>query len=166
MLDSWDSLVRRYRHKGILVDSNPLIGLLVGRFNPAHLHNCRATKGFTEEDYELLERVVARFDQVVTTPHILTEVSNLGGKLPEGLVTDFRVVFREVIKNLSEQPLAAKVIAQDSHFLRFGLTDTSITLIAPGSYLVLTGELDLYGLLLKRKVDVINFNHLRVFGWT
>jgi hypothetical protein len=124
--------------------------------------NCRATKAFTEEDYELLREFVIQFEFVVTTPHILTEVSNLAGRLPESLHAQFRGVFRLVIeKSLRERTLAATTIARDDRFLRFGITDTAITHLAPGRFLVLTDELALYGLLQSRRVDSINFNHLR-----
>lgn len=75
------SLVQKYRRKGILVDANLLVVLLVGKLGPEHLKNCRATKSnsFTPDDYSLLVQGVAKFDKLVTTPHILTEVSNLAG---------------------------------------------------------------------------------------
>jgi len=162
-------LVQKYRHKGILVDANLLVVLLVGKLGSAHLKNCRATKskGFTPEDFSLLEQGVAKFDTLVTTPHILTEVSNLAGGLPEPLLGEFRAKFREeVVERFSEQTRAAKEIAQDGHFLRFGLTDTAISMIAPGRYLVLSDDLPLCGVLRQRKVDVINFNHVRFLAWT
>ena len=160
------SLVQKYRRKGILIDANLLVVLLVGQLGPAHLKNCRATKSFTPDDFSLLQRFVVQFDTLVTTPHILTEVSNLAGTLPEGLLGKFRAMFREVVKRLSERPLPAREIAWAAPFLRFGLTDTAITMIAPRRYLVLTVDLPLCGLLHRRNVAVINFNHIRTFGWT
>jgi rRNA-processing protein FCF1 len=160
------SLVQKYRRKGILIDANLLIVLLVGKLGPAHLINCRATKSFTPDDFSLLERFVMQFNTLVTTPHILTEVSNLAERLPEGLLDRFRTMFREVIKSLSEQPRPAMEIAWDAAFLRFGLTDTAIAMVVPRRYLVLTADLPLCGLLQRRKIDVINFNHIRTLGWT
>jgi hypothetical protein len=61
--------------------------------------------------------------------------------------------------------MSAQSIVDDAEFPKFGLTDTAIRMIAPGKYLVLTDELPLYQLLSKRKVDVINFNHIRPLGW-
>ncbi len=118
-------LVQKYRRKGILVDANLLVVLLVGKLGPAHLKNCRATKAnsFTPGDYSLLVQGVTKFDTLVTTPHILTEVSNLAGSLPEPLLGEFRALFRIVVKSMSEQACPAKEIAWDAQFLRFGLTD-------------------------------------------
>jgi hypothetical protein len=160
------SLVQKYRHKGILVDANLLVVLLVGKLDPAHLKNCRATKSFTPDDFSLLRRIVEQFETLVTTPHILAEVSSLAGKLPQPLLEEFRLLFRRIVKGLSEQSRPATDIAWDAQFIKFGLTDTAITMIAPGHYLVLSDDLPLCGLLRGRKVDVINFNNIRTFAWT
>ncbi len=159
------SLIGKYRSKGVLIDANLLIGLLVGRLDPKYLPHCRATKNFTQDDFDRLALLVSQFDKIITTPHILTEVSNLAGRLPHPLDTEFRAMFGRVLETFSEQSRPAADIGRHEHFVRFGLTDTAISMIAPGSYLVLTAELPLYGLLLNRGVDVINFNHDRMTAW-
>src|SRR5437016_6280124 len=155
-----DRLVRKYARKGILVDSSLLVVYVIGNLSVGHLAKCRATKNFTGDDFGLLADILAAFGKVVTTAHILTEVSNLAGQLPESLREEFRAVFRAAINNLREDRLAATTIANSDDFIRFGVTDTAIRLLSPGSYLVLTTDLPLYGLLAKRGVDVVNFNQL------
>ena len=160
------SLVRKYCHKGVLIDANLLIGYLVGTIHPRHLAICRATtKYFGEEDFPLLDRFLAQFDRIITTPHVLTEVSNLAGRLPDSLHTEFRLLFRVMIGRFSEQFKSSQTVSEHNDFLRFGLTDTAISMIAPSRYLVLTDDVALYGLLTKRKVDVINFNYVRLQSW-
>ena len=147
------------------MDANLLIGYLVGSLSPHHLANCRATKGFTVEDFDLLRRFLEQFKQIVTTPHVLTEVSNLAGRLPASLHMEFRKLFRKIIEELSEHFEPSQKVSAHNDFLRFGLADTAISMIAPNRFLVLTDELSLFGLLANRKVDVINFNHLRTIYW-
>ena len=159
------SLIGKYRSKGVLIDANLLIGLLVGRLDPKYLPHCRATKNFTQDDFDRLAFMVSQFDKIITTPHILTEVSNLAGRLPHPLDTEFRTMFGHILQTLSEQSRPAADIGRHEHFVRFGLTDTAISMIAPGSYLVLTVDLALYGFLESRAVDVINFNHIRMSVW-
>ncbi len=160
-----EALVQKYRQKGILVDTSLLVAYVIGTLGVRHLVNCRATKHFTQDDFGLLVGILGRFTNVVTTTHVLTEVSNLAGKLPKSLHDNFRLVFLKAINQLSEQSLPAKKIASDNDFINFGITDTAIRLISPGSYLVLTDDLPLFGLLGKRGVDVVNFNHLRPLVW-
>jgi len=160
-----NSMMQKYRRKGILIDTNLLIGLLVGILDPSHLHHCRATKAFTQDDFDLLFRFVGQFQSVITTPHILTEVSNLAGRLPDNLTSDFRRVFTRAVEKWFEKQVPALKIVRDDSFLRLGLTDTAIAMTVPGSFLVLTDELQLYRVLCERNIDVINFNHIRSLGW-
>ncbi len=74
----------------------------------------------------------------------------------------FRSFFSEIIGKLEEETRSARQIAGEERFVRFGLTDTALMLIAPGNYLVLTEELALYEHLSRAGVDVINFNHIRL----
>jgi hypothetical protein len=159
-----DPLIRKYRAKGVLIDTNLLLPLVVGGFNPEHLHKCRGTKNFTPGDFEMLRKFVGWFDLLITTPHILTEVSNLALKLPETLHSDILVAFRVLLNGpIRERHHPCRELANDQAFLRFGLTDTAIAMVAPGKYLVLTDDLALFGVLAKRGVDVLNFNRIRTF---
>ena len=155
------SLVAKYRHKGVLIDTNLLIGFLIGGWNPRHLIHCRATKSFNEQDFALLDRFLGNFQTLVTTPQILTEVSNLAGKLPKQLHAEFRARFGGLIDGLLEKYEPSKAIASHKDFISFGLADTAISMISPGNHLVLTDEVALFNLLQKRGVDAVNFNHLR-----
>ena len=160
-----EKLAGRYRHKGLLVDTNLLVVLLIGTFDLRQLRNCRATKAFEKPDFGLLQAFVRRFKKVVTTPHILAETSNLAGRLPEKLHRDFRRFFaRVLIERLEEKSIPAAKLADDLAFIRVGITDAAIAALAPDEFLVLTDDLDLFHLLGERKVDVINFNHYRLLN--
>ena len=125
--------------------------------------NCRAIKSsFTVEEFELLATIIGQFDVLITTPHVLTEVSNLAGRLPARLHIPFRTFFANVINQLLEQNASAADLSLAPHFVRFGIADTAISLVAPGKYFVLTEEVALYSLLSANGVDVMNFNHVRL----
>ena len=157
------SVIARYRTKGILVDSSLLVAYLVGLCDRNLLRNCRATKSsFSDAEFDLLAGIIGQFDALITTPHVLTEVSNLAGKLPEQLHVKFRSFFSSVIGQLTEENVAAAKIAVEGNFVRFGIADTAISLISPGRYLVLTEEVALYAQLAKNGVDVLNFSHVRL----
>jgi hypothetical protein len=157
--------LQRYRNRGILVDSSLLVVYLVGSFDRRHLVNCRAIKSsFTDNEFELLARIIGLFDLVVTTPHVLTEVSNLAGRLPERLHVPFRRFFAHLIGRLAEQNASAVNLSRASQFVRFGMADTAISLVAPGKYFVLTEEVALYSFLSRNGVDVMNFSHVRLYA--
>ena len=106
---------------------------------------------------------IGRFKEVVTTPSILTEVSNLLGQLPDSLKYSFYQHFAHAMKNMHEQYTPSQELGNEKAFPRFGLTDTAILQAASGTYLVLTDDFRLTQYLLGQNVDVINFNHLRTF---
>ena len=63
-----ERLIAKHRANGLLIDSNLLVLLLVGRTNPARIANCNRTSSYDVVAYELLERFVAVFDRKLTTP--------------------------------------------------------------------------------------------------
>jgi hypothetical protein len=122
-----EALIKKYRSKGLLMDANLMLAYLVGFIDERHLKSCRATtRYFGAEDFPMLCKFVSLFSKLVTTPHILTEVSNLSGKLPQHLQVEFRYLLRHLIGKLNEQSLPSIEVAAGDEFLRFGLTDTVI----------------------------------------
>lgn len=154
---------RAYRSKGLLIDSNVLLLFFVGLHDRTRIEKFKRTSQFTVEDFELLVAFIERFKEVVTTPSILTEVSNLLGQLPDKLRYSFYQRFANGLKDLHEHYSPSRDLGDDRGFAKFGLTDTAILQAASGKYLVLTDDFRLAQYLLAQNVDVINFNHLRTF---
>jgi hypothetical protein len=150
-----------YRSKGLLIDSNVLLLFFVGLHDPTRIENFKRTRQFTIEDFELLVAFMGQFKEVVTTPSILTEVSNLLGHVPAKLRYAFFEHFANGLKNLDEHYTPSRELGDEKAFPRFGLTDTAILQAASGKYLVLTDDLRLAQYLEGQNIDVINFNHLR-----
>lgn len=161
-----DGLISKYRSKGLLVDTNLLLVYFVGMFDPDRVPKFKNTKAFTVDEFRLLAKFFELFKKVVTTPNILTEVSNLSGQLPENLCASFYGDFAERIPHLEEHYTSSASLAISTHFIKFGLTDSGIVELVKGNYLVLTDDLSLCGLLQNRGVDAINFNHIRDQAWT
>ncbi len=103
------------------------------------------------------------FDKIITTPNILTEVSNLSGQLEGNLKLAYFLSMVNIIGELEEQFTASHHLATQVEFAHFGLTDTGIAHLARGQYLVLTDDYRLAAHLLELGVDAINFNHLRTY---
>lgn len=160
MNDYLESLTAKYRGRGILVDANLLMLYFVGEFIPDQLSRLRRTRKFAFADYVLVKNFLYRFDVKVTTPNILTEVSNLASDIPSRLRNSFFQRLQSSFELLQEQYLPSKAGASSPAFIRFGLTDSTIAEIASKRYLVLTGDFPLANYLGSIDADVINFNHL------
>jgi hypothetical protein len=156
-----EGLIRRYRRIGLLLDTNLLLVLVVGHYQPKMVEQFKRTSQYTADDYQLLAKTVSQFSRLITTPHILTEVNSLSNQLTQATKKTYAPVFADQIKAMSEIYIASEALSTDAEFSELGLTDISIMRAANDGYLVLTDDLRLTVRLNIRRIDVINFNHLR-----
>ena len=156
---------QRYRQAGIMVDTNILLLFFIGAFDQNLIPRFKRTRQFSVEDYATLISILGLFDRIATTPHILTEVSNLSGQLGEPARSEYFKKFSSDITLLEEENVASRDVAQMQEFVKFGLTDTGIIHLTKGKYLVLTDDFRLSQYLQSAGVDVVNFNHIRTTYW-
>jgi hypothetical protein len=152
-----------YRSRGLLLDTNLLLLFLVGSTSPNLVPGFKilANQGFQIEDFKTLLKLAKSFQRLVTTPHILTEVSNHADKLKGRHRT---ILFEKIAiaaDNFLEESRPSKELCQLDGFPKFGLADTAIAAIALNQYLVLTIDLALVGHLQAKRAAVINFHSLR-----
>ena len=160
-----DQLLVEYRTEGVLVDANLLLLYVVGAYDPGWIGRFKHTSAFTEADFELLDRLLGRFQIVATTPPVLTEVSNFLGHLSGNTQRDCTELFRRLIPELNETHRASEELCKHRYFHPFRLTDTGIAEVSEDSYLVVTDDFQLYQALAHDQQAVINFNHLRTANW-
>src|SRR5215471_13297052 len=133
MIEELRRLIDRHRQHGILVDANLLLLLVVGRFDEQRIGRFERTRDFVLEDFRLLELIVRQFSKILSTPHVLTEVSNLATKFePPG---SFRDMFRQTIETIDERNCAAKTVTANKYFRKLGLTDAAILSLADRQFL-------------------------------
>jgi hypothetical protein len=158
-------MVRARRRHTLLVDTNLLLVLLVGALDVNQVEQFKRTRAYTREDYALLAAFVGEYERMVTTPNVLTEVSNLLGQLTGTLRIRALLHLGALAGALDESYLPSKDLVRDPHFPSLGLTDTSIIHSVEGDVTVLTDDLQLYVQLAATGSDVVNFNHLRAGSW-
>lgn len=164
-MDYFETLLQKYRDKGALIDSNLLLLYFVGQYDRNRITTFKRTKVYTPTDFDLLADIINYFKCIVTTPNILTEVSNLAGQLPGALKPDCYDEFAKQVCVLEEEYRASEKVCKKSFFRKYGLTDSVIVDLSKNKYLVFTDDLPLFGFLSKKKIDVINFNHMRTRTW-
>jgi len=170
MLDYIERLTSTYRGKGLLLDTNLLLLLVVGLWSPRRIARFKRTNVFTENDFLILRSYASEFEHVITTPHIATETSNLLGQLPARDSREARILFRDVLNSdldhrMTELFRSASQLSSHEMFPRFGLADTSLRFLSNESFLVLTDDLPLFHYLGQKGLDVLNYNYLRTEGW-
>jgi len=160
-----NALVSHYKNKGLLIDTNLLLLYFIGIFDPDRIPKFKRTMAFTVDEFWLLISFLDVFVKIVTTPNVLTEVSNLSGQLAENLRIPFYSDFANRIPLLEEHYVPSGTASSLAHFTKFGLTDSGIVHLVKDNYLVLTDDLNLVGYLQNQNIDVINFNHIRTLAW-
>lgn len=112
------------RSKTLVLDANLLLLLVIGAMDRSAITRFKRTQQFTVEDFDALVDIVSRADRIVTTPHILTEVSNLANSLRDDQRNEFAGTFRGVISKLEERWKTADSLSQHDLF-PFGISDVA-----------------------------------------
>lgn len=155
-----ESLFNRYKGKRVLLDSNLLLLLFIGGFSADLIGSCQRTSSYTERHLILLVKLLRRFSKVVTTPHVLTEVSNLAGSSLYGQtkLAWFSYFSREVPK-LDELFAESKILARENEFAIFGITDTALKMM-PEDTILMTEDRRLAGYLRSKELPALHFGDL------
>jgi rRNA-processing protein FCF1 len=151
------------RHNGLLLDTNLFLVYAVGLFSPKLISEFKRTLTYSAADFRMLTDYMARFRRVITTPHVVTEVTDLLDTLNRSRNFRLFATLRQVLLKFEEihQPSAQIAARQPMRFDKFGLADSALVELASQNYLVMTDDLPLFGYLESLGLPVINFNHLR-----
>lgn len=158
-------LLQHHREDGVLLDTNVLLLWLMAQLQSGLIGGKRLEK-YTLDDALLLANFVRQFKRVLTTPHILTETSNLAAQILSGrLKAEF---FERVYPLFCLQtdlafhtcPTDAKTVDANT-FLRLGFTDANLAAAVNANRLLLTDDLDLHLAALAKSAASINFTHMR-----
>lgn len=147
----------------LLIDTNLLLVLAVGLVRRDQVERFKRTSAYEAADFDRLVRIVESAGRLVTTHHVLAEVSNLGGQLSGRLRTQFFEVLRQLaVEQLEDESPPSPAFMKDPVFTRLGVADTAILRI-DGSLgaVVLSDDLGLYLELTTRGIEAVNFNHIR-----
>jgi len=164
MSDHIVQLLQRHRSAGIILDTNILLLHFVGSLDRQLIPRFKRTDIFTIEDFHTLQALLAFTPKVVTTPNIMTEVSNLLGQLTGHQRDRCFALFAKGIELLEETYLASTSLAAMGEFQRFGITDAGMIHLAR-RHLIITEDFKLSNSLSTAGVDVLNFNHIRMINW-
>jgi hypothetical protein len=147
--------------RAILLDTNLLLLAAVGRFDKTLIGRKRLSI-FTPDDFDLLIKIHGGYRRSLTTPHLLTELSNLADQcVPHARHIPFRIFLAAFMTALEEQWMPAQSLCQTNEFRKLGLADAAACLLADSQATVITVDGSMYNLLLARGIDACNFNHLR-----
>ena len=144
------------------LDTNVLLLLLVGQSTGRVVG--KRLKNYTDEDFEVLTKWIGTYDQLVTTPNVWSEVSNIWSwGIDRNLRRHVARAVAETIRKSVEIIRPSIDIVGDEEFERLGLTDCVWLNVLDDTMVLLTDELPLYQVALSRGKRAQNFTHLRNF---
>lgn len=146
--------------KKLIIDANLLLLYVIGLVDKGE-HICKSNRlnKYSKEDFDILIRLLEPFSEVYVTPYIATEVSNLidlKGNVGERVYEVYKILLNNL---LLQADCNFKEDSNSKFFTRFGLTDSSLTILI-NDYFILTDDEPLCGILYQLKVD--NVLHFQV----
>ncbi len=159
-----EGLVKKFARRGLVLDSNLLLLLLVGLHNPNLIGDGKYNRlqKYDLEDFNILVRFRKLFSRTATTPHILTELSNLANDFSQSIRARCFNSFRSGFVGLDEIAIPSSQAVNRREFSFLGLTDcilAELTLI----FLVVSDDARLVKKLGQSGLESFNFNHLRQY---
>ena len=152
----------------IFFDTNLLILYVIGLAdrNIVEQRKHKKIEHLGIEMFDLLKDFANDYDQILVTPHVLAEASNLICFHKDPEKSKIMLFFAEMLKEqiiveiyepsvtYIEKPIRANI------FARLGLTDCAILELISNEVTLLTADLDLFLQATIREMNVVNMNHL------
>jgi hypothetical protein len=152
-------LLKPYRGKPAILDANILLLHWCASFDRELINTFKRLNSFEQDDLDLLAETLKLFSVLRTTPHVLTEVSNLANSLPKWRKNDWAEHFSCQIEVIPEEWIAAKSVASNP-LMTLGLTDVILAELA-SSHVIITIDWPLTNCLESQGLKVINLTRLR-----
>jgi hypothetical protein len=156
-----EELIGKYRQKGVFVDTNMLVLYIMGITDIRLVNKTVLGKNYTENDFNLVAKFIKYFDRKITSPHILTETSDLLGENCE-----FHIALKnDFIKLADEKYEPSLNLVEQDYFYQFGLADSSIIYASTNKYkeshLIFTVDGKLSGYLNTKGIDFVTLQLLK-----
>ena len=116
--------------------------------------------GFSINDYRLLARIISNYRRILTTPHVLTEISNLNKSKNVREKIFHRLVYLIETKLVFEEFVPIEDIISERVFNKFGVADIGIVKkVLDTNIGVITTDSNFFGYLMNINIASINFKH-------
>lgn len=148
--------------KVVALDANLVVLLVVGLANPAWISTHKRLRAYGTRDYDLLVRLLQNAREVVVTPSVLTEASNLVSQIEGDRRTKVMKEFRAFIGRTKELFQESASVSLRKEFVRLGLCDCALLELSKDDTVVLSADLDLYLAASRAGYTAVNFTHARV----
>ncbi|MEJ2801485.1 PIN domain-containing protein [Comamonas sp. BIGb0124] len=149
----------------VAVDTNLLLLLIVGITSRDFIAKHKRLNTFVAADFDLLLQQLSHADQIVLTPNVLTETSNLVDHIAEPMRSRIYAQFAALIGQSLACEIYVPTLRLTGHptFSRLGVSDSALLELVEQGVVLLTVDLDLFLAAVSTVAgqSAINFNNLR-----
>jgi hypothetical protein len=155
---NFSRLLHKYRSRGIVIDTNLMLLLVVGTYNIRRIGSFKRTLKYNEQIFRIVLAIVERFEQRFVTPNVMTEVDNLARQMRDDEWPALAATFRSLMPALIEVYSASITLIGSDFYVPLGLTDCSVA--ASNDALIFTDDLPFAARMANAGRDVLNLSHL------
>jgi hypothetical protein len=147
--------------KACILDTGPLVLWFVGNIDASKVGHQRKLEAYSMVDFNNLEGILNGFQYHITLPNILTEASNHIGAGNQTICEGAAEALARYAAKYSEEYVHSSGAVSNPKYLRLGLTDTAISMVALKGATVITVDHALFGQLTSDGIHAINLIHYR-----
>lgn len=144
-----------------LLDTGPLVVLVVGSVDAGLLGSTQHLKAYLPEDWLILQRFLSGYGTVAITPHVATEAAHFSSKISDQRGKHVKARLIEVLAAIEERAVASKTAAARREFAWLDLADCSLLEAGGPQDTLLSTDAVLVSRRLALGLSAVNFNHLR-----
>lgn len=144
----------------LLLDTNVLLFYLAAQVDLAMLGSYKRLSAFRTADLQPLRDLVEAFSAIITTPRVLTEVSNFIDQAPVPWRPQLIEALRTFVEKHEERFEASIGLAQRVEFKELALADTALLSLSKCA-VIATLDGRLYQRVLASGGKAVNFDHVR-----
>lgn len=146
-----------HRFKKVVIDAGPLLLYLVGFFCIKDL----VYFGYKSRDLIILNEFLKNFSEIIITPHVLAEVSDLAENRLNEKFSPFILASFERLTALEEEYIPKNEILENKKRLsKFGISDVASMSVSEKNVLFLTDDGPLFYYCRSNDVPVIHLKEL------
>ena len=124
----------------VIIDSNIFILFLVGQINENKIKDYARNSIYSKEDYYFLLNILSKYDRIITSPNILTEVDNILNRITGDDKYRYLAIVKDIYKQTIEKYLETERVSQNWFFDILGVTDSAIIIMAKECDLLVSGD--------------------------
>jgi len=137
MNNTWiEELAVRHRETGVVVDAGLLVLWIAGSVDRSLIARHKRLGTYRMEHYDALRFILSRFSRLLTTPHVLTEASNLAGQTSQPARDQLLEALAQMVaaagesQKVWEKHTPAQVLCERPDFVLLGIADTALIEVA------------------------------------